>query len=144
MPATQPSLDLRPLCHEHHVEMRLNQSLLNGENGATQTIAYRCTEPDCAVHYDTSRGYFLLSQNEDSEDKDARDALPEVRCPKDGVPMYLAEISPVKLSFRRWTCPQCGSGRTNEQGVMGLPAEEIGNLDRENAAEPDRTDTAQT
>jgi hypothetical protein len=31
MPATQPSKELRALCHEHHVEMRLNQRLPNSE-----------------------------------------------------------------------------------------------------------------
>ena len=132
MPATQPSMDLRPLCHEHHLEMRLNRSLSNGDGGATQAMAYRCTEPDCVVHYNTSRGYFLSGQN---EDKDAKDALPEVRCLKDGVPMYLAKTSRAKTSFRLWTCPQCGAGRTNEDGVIGLSAEEIGDLDRGNAAD---------
>jgi hypothetical protein len=141
MPATQPSMDLRPLCYEHHLEMKLNRNLLNSENGETQTTAYRCTDPDCLVHYDTSRGYFLLSQN---GDRDKTEALPDVRCFKDGAPMYLAEISPAIRSFRLWTCPQCGAGRTNEESLSGLPAQRIGDLDRGNAADSKPIDTAQT
>jgi len=141
MPATQPSIDLRPLCHEHHLEMKLNRSLLNSENGGTQTTAYKCTKPDCVVHYNASSGYFLSSQK---EDRDQTEALPKLRCLKDGVPMYLAEISQVRRSFRLWTCPKCGAGRTNEEGLMGLPAEKTGDLDPENARESKSTDTAQT
>jgi len=63
MPATQPSKELRAFCHEHHVKMRLNQSLLNSEGDPTQTLVYACTEPDCLVHYNIYRGYFILSQN---------------------------------------------------------------------------------
>src|SRR5437870_10183660 len=62
MPATQPSKDLRPLCHEHLLEMRLNRSFLNNGDDATQATTYGCTEPDCLVRYNTHRGYFMLSQ----------------------------------------------------------------------------------
>ena len=143
MPATQPSMDLRPLCYEHHLEMKLNRSLLNGENGGTQPMMHRCTEPDCLVHYDPSLGYLLPSQSED-KDRNEREALPKVRCFKDAAPMYLSEISSANKSFRLWTCPQCGAGRTNEQGLSGLPSQQIGDLDRENAANSKPTDTAQT
>jgi len=43
MPAAQPGKELRALCHEHHVEMRLNQSLVNSHGDATQMLAYACT-----------------------------------------------------------------------------------------------------
>jgi hypothetical protein len=51
MPATQPSTDphaLDVLCHQHHLEMRLNQGV-RSEGDGTQAIAYGCTEPDCRV-----------------------------------------------------------------------------------------------
>jgi len=70
MPATQPGKELRALCHEHHVEMRLNQSLVNSTGKLQQTLAYACTEPDCLVHYNIFRGYFMLAQNENMNQMD--------------------------------------------------------------------------
>src|SRR6266550_760103 len=70
MPATQPSKDLRPLCHEHLLEMRLNRSFLNNGDDATQATTYGCTEPDCLVRYNTHRGYFMLSQNGNGDEED--------------------------------------------------------------------------
>jgi hypothetical protein len=115
MPATQPSKELRAFCYEHHVKMRLNESLLNSEGDPTQTLAYACTEPDCLVHYNISRGYFMLSQNGNTNELDM---VPRVRCPHDGTPMYLAEIDLEKRGFRLWICPQCDGRRTNEEGLM--------------------------
>ena len=118
MPANQAKNDLRPLCHEHRLEMRLNRSLNNGGN-ATQA-AYGCTEPACLVHYNSSRGYFMSQDG----NRDEMASLPKVRCPLDGAPMFLAEISPDKRSFRLWRCPECGARRTNEEGLVGLASEE--------------------
>jgi hypothetical protein len=111
MPATQPSKKLRALCHEHHTEMSLNQSLLYSEGDT-----YVCTEPDCLVHYNTSRGYFMVSQNGNIKE---RDMVPTVRCPHDGAPMYLDEIGVEKRDFRLWRCPQCEASRSNEEGLIG-------------------------
>ncbi len=122
MSATQPSKELRALCHEHHVEMRLNQSLSNSEGNAIQTLAYACTDPHCLVHYNISRGYFTLSQNGKTNELDM---VPRVRCLHDGTPMYLAEIDQEKRDFRLWRCPQCDGRRTNEEGVIGLASQEI-------------------
>jgi hypothetical protein len=122
MPATQPSKELRAFCHEHHVEMRLDQRLSNSEGGGTQTLAYACTKPDCLVHYNISRGYFILSQNGKTNELDM---VPSVRCPHDGTPMYLAEIDPDKRAFRLWICPQCDGRRTNEEGLIGLASHGI-------------------
>jgi len=116
MPATQPSKELRALCHEHHVEMKLSQSLLNGQADATETLAYACTESDCFVHCSMSRGYFVLSQNGNRSDLEM---VPRVRCRRDGMPMYLAEIDRKKRGFRLWRCPQCDARRTNEEGLLG-------------------------
>ena len=112
MPPTRPSEELRAFCHEHHVKMRLNQSLLNSEGDPTQTLVYACTEPDCLVHYNIYRGYFILSQNGNTNELDM---VPSVRCPHDGTPMYLAPIDQEKRGFRLWICPQCDGRRTNEE-----------------------------
>src|SRR6266849_10811753 len=122
MPATQPSKELRALCHEHHVEMRLNSSLLNNKDGTTQTLAYACTAPDCLVHYNIFCVYFMLSRNGNGNQMDM---VPEVRCPHDGAPMYLAEIGQEKRDFRLWRCPQCDRRRTNEECLIGLPSQGI-------------------
>jgi len=88
----------------------------------TRTLAYRCTEPDCLVHYDASRGYFVLSQNANTSELDM---VPEVKCVRDGMPMYLAETNPEKKGFRLWRCPQCNGVRTNDEGLVGLTSQEI-------------------
>jgi len=122
MPATQPSKELRALCHEHHVEMRLNQRILNSKGDGKHALAYACTEPDCLVHYNIYRGYFTLSQNENTNELDM---VPRVRCLHDGMPMYLAQIDLEKRDFRLWKCPQCDGRRTNEEGLIGLPSQGI-------------------
>ena len=122
MPATQPGKELRALCHEHHVEMRLNQSLVNSAGKAKQTLAYACTEPGCLVHYNIFRGYFMLLQD---GNMNQMGRVPRVRCPHDGTPMYLAEINLEKRDFRLWRCPQCDGRRTNEEGLIGLSSQEM-------------------
>ncbi len=131
MPATQPSKELRAFCHEHHVKMRLFQSLSNSEGDLTQKLAYACTQPDCLVHYNIYRGYFMLSQNGNTNELDM---VPNVRCPHDGTPMYLAEVDPDKKGFRLWICPQCDGRRTNEEGLIGLASQEIQDVSGKNAA----------
>ena len=116
MPAAQPSKEVRSLCHEHHVEMRPNQRLSKNADGANQSLAYACTEPGCLVHYNTSRGYFTLSQNGNTN---GLDMVPRVRCPQDGAPMYLAEIGREKMGFRLWRCPKCDGRHTNEESLVG-------------------------
>jgi hypothetical protein len=115
MPAAQPSKEFHALCHEHHVEMRLSQVLSRSEDQGTQTMAYACPEPDCFVHYDSSHGYFMMSQNGNLSELDM---VPRIKCPHDGTPMYLAEINPEKKGFRLWRCPQCDGRRTNEEGLI--------------------------
>lgn len=133
MPATQPSKELRAFCHEHHVEMRHRQSPLNGGT-AEQAAAYACTVPDCFVHYSTSRGYFISSQNGNGNENEL-DMVPEVRCPHDGTPMYLAEIDREKRDFRLWRCPQCNGKRTNEEGLVGLASQEAQDVRGRTAAQ---------
>ncbi len=133
MPATQPSKELRAFCHEHHVKMRLNQSLLNTEGDPTQTLVYACTEPDCLVHYNIYRGYFILSQNGNTNELDM---VPSVRCPHDGTPMYLAQIDQEKRGFRLWICPQCDGRRTNEEGLIGFASQGIQDVSGKSWVEP--------
>ena len=131
MPATQPSKELRALCHEHHVKMRVNRSLVNSDGDATRTLAYACTEPDCLVHYNIYRGYFILSQDGNTNELDM---VPRVRCLHDGTPMYLAEIDREKREFRLWICPQCDGRCTNEEGLIGLASQIQDHLGGKNAA----------
>ena len=131
MPATQPSKELRVFCHERHVEMRLNQRILNRKGDAKHSLAYACTEPDCLVHYNAYRGYFILSQSGITNEPDT---VPRVRCPHDGTPMYLAEIDLQKRGFRLWRCPQCDGRRTNEEDLIGLAPRGIQDDSGKNAA----------
>jgi hypothetical protein len=131
MPAAQVSKELRALCHEHHVEMRLNQSLLNCGDDAKHPLAYACTEPDCLVHYSIYRGYFMLSQDGSTNEPSM---VPRVRCRHDGTSMYLAEVDVKKISFRLWKCPQCDGRRTNEEALIGLASKKIRAAGGKNAA----------
>jgi hypothetical protein len=116
MPVAQPSKEYQALCHVHHVKMSLHQILLNNDGEGGQILAYVCTEPDCPVRYNILCGYFLVSQGGDT---DELQMVPRVRCPQDGVCMYLGGINPEKRSFRLWECPLCGGKRTNEEGLVG-------------------------
>lgn len=131
MPATQPTKELRPFCHEHHVEMRLSQGLSDNGGDLTQTLAYACTEPDCLVRYNAYRGYFIRSQSGSTDDLDM---VPSVRCLHDGAPMYLAEIDPERRDFRLWICPQCDARHTNEEGLIGPGSQGSQNFSGNNAA----------
>jgi hypothetical protein len=111
-PALERRRRIDPLCHEHHIEMRLMQVLLKTENEPMPTVAYVCPAPGCRVHYDTSRGYFVITQNENGI---KRDMMPRVVCSQDGVRMYLAEVRPTPRSFRLWTCPQCSVSHRNQE-----------------------------
>ena len=113
--ALQRNRALQPLCHEHHLAMRLIQVRLQTGSEPEQTLVYACPEPDCLVHYNSSRGYFALVHNGNGMD---RDMMPEVRCSQDGLPMYLAEVVPAQRSFRLWRCPQCNSSHRNEDELQ--------------------------
>ena len=105
---------LQPLCHEHHLEMRLTQVPLQTGSEPSQTLVYACPEPDCLVHYNSTGGYFALLHNGNGID---RDMMPELVCSQDGLPMYLAESDLRKRAFRLWRCPQCNSSRSEERRV---------------------------
>ena len=118
MTAPQPGKQFHPLCHEHHMEMTLTNIVLQGEGRPMQASAYACPQPDCRVYYTPSNGYFIATKQGQRE----LDMTPRVRCPRDGKPMYLAEVTPAKRNFRLWRCPQCDSTRTNEEGLANDPS----------------------
>ena len=122
MPAAKSVNELRPLCYEHHREMRLHPGFSNPGGDGTQTVVYSCTQPDCFIRYDLYRGYFLLSQN---GNRNEMDILPSLRCVRDGTPLYLAEIDQEKRALRLWLCPQCGAQRSNEDDLVGATAEGV-------------------
>jgi len=121
MPALQRNRTLQPLCHEHHLEMRLAQVPLNTGSEPTQTLVYACPEPDCPVHYNSSRGYFAVVHNGNGID---RDMMPKVWCSQDGLPMFLADVLPAQRSFRLWRCPQCNWSRRNGDELGKPPLRE--------------------
>jgi hypothetical protein len=109
MPIAEPSTKIHALCHEHHIQMELNQIFVTTDGARTQVPAYGCSEPDCFVHYSSSHGYFIPSQNGSGIETDS--LMPRVRCEKDGMPMYLVEVLPERKSFRLWKCPKCDMNR---------------------------------
>ena len=117
--ALQRNEALQPLCYEHHLEMRLTQVPLQSGSEPEQTLVYACPEPDCLVHYNSSRGYFAVVHNGNGVDPDM---TPEVWCSQDGLPMYLAEVLPAQRSFRLWRCPQCHSSRSNNDELQQAPS----------------------
>jgi hypothetical protein len=129
MPAAKSVNEVRPLCYEHHREMRLHPGFLNTGGDGTETMVYGCTVPDCLIRYDASRGYLRLSPNLNG---DEMEIVPRVRCVLDRAPMYLAEIHPEKREFRLWTCPLCGAKHTNEDGLVGMSSRESQDHDRKN------------
>jgi hypothetical protein len=44
--ALQRNRALQPLCHEHHLEMRLTQVPLQTGSEPAQSLVYACPEPD--------------------------------------------------------------------------------------------------
>ena len=102
---TSTRKDLHVLCYEHHAEM-----LLEYRSKPAETFVYACREPGCFIHYQSPQGYFIEPQNGDGSEPEIK---PAVHCPKDGGPMYLAEVRPERKSFRLWKCPECDAIRTN-------------------------------
>jgi len=100
------SKQLHAICFEHHIRMGMTRVVTETE--------YACPEPHCGVRYSTSNGYFIAPDHGQLESY----LTPRVTCPRDGQPMYLAEINQEKRAFRLWRCPQCDSSRTNEEGLV--------------------------
>jgi hypothetical protein len=105
MPATKHAPIIRPLCYEHHVQMRPCESLSHDE-----PLVYACRKPACFLHYSCSRGYFVNSKDVDITE---RDGIACVHCPRDWSPMYLLEVHPERRSYRLWRCPKCNTSRVS-------------------------------
>ena len=98
------NLDLQALCHEHHV--KLEPTLLGLGDQDAPAVVLACRKPTCPVHYNSSQGYFVRSENGHAT---LTDFVAHVMCMNDGMPMYLAEVLPEKGSFRLWKCPVCNT-----------------------------------
>lgn len=113
LPTTHLGKELHALCHEHHVEMRLIEMVIQTQGRLTQAFVYACPQPNCGVHYSPANGYFIASRGGEVE----LDMTPYVACADDGQQMYLAEINPEKRDARLWRCPRCNASRSNEEGL---------------------------
>jgi hypothetical protein len=105
-------------CYQHHTEMLLKPLSKPGE-----VLLYACHEPGCLVRYDSSKGYFLETEDASTV---ALEIRPDVRCVNDGRPMYLAEVKPQRTSFRLWKCPECNYSRTNDEEISGGLGKKMG------------------
>ena len=107
MLAVQMKKGTEPFCYEHLTEMMpYGDDLPKVKTGT----AYVCSVWDCLVSYNTLDGYFIAVKEGDRVEQST---TPSIRCPSDGMPMYLAEIRPEQKRYRLWRCPQCGMSVTN-------------------------------
>lgn len=104
---------IRPLCHEHHVEMGFKQTPPEDQKQPRQFLTYACPELGCPIHYNALKGYFIIAPDASQTE---RDITPRVRCLRDNAPMYLTAIP--RRDLRHWRCPQCDAQRTNEEGLV--------------------------
>ena len=82
----------------------------------TYSLVYACPRSGCFICYASSTGYFTIDEGEQSK----RAEVPQVSCPQDCQPMYLAEVHPQKTSLRLWKCgnAKCQGYRTIEEFVF--------------------------
>ena len=106
--------EFQPFCYKHQVEMKPKKTLPATAKGPTQGITFACPKPDCFLHYNRSRGYFLLTQNTSGNWDELEPGL-LVRCEKDRSPMFLSEFFPDRWSLRLWKCPLCKTVRANAE-----------------------------
>ena len=112
MHPNQPSSGLRPLCYEHHTEMRIVPMVSGNGRTPYQELEYACQVSDCFVRYNGEHGYFIVPLNGSGLEEEI---LPRVRCPHDEAPMYLGEVRPEERSFRLWRCPLCKAASATGQ-----------------------------
>jgi hypothetical protein len=116
MALQKPREYLRPLCCQHHVLMKPVQLERSNNPFTTYSLAYACPRSGCFICYASSTGYFTIEES----DQNKRAEVPQVSCPQDGQPMYLAEVHPQKTSLRLWKCgnTKCQGSRTIEEFVF--------------------------
>ena len=121
MTSTQTRYEFQAFCYKHHIEMKPNQTLPATGNGRPQGITFACPKPDCMIRYNSSKGYFALTQ--DARGNWGKPELgPLVTCERDGAPMYLSEFFPDRWSLRLWKCPLCKTVRANGEISSGVRA----------------------
>jgi hypothetical protein len=96
----------RVLCYEHHVEL---SQVLPKQPESRQFLTYACPEPGCAVHYNSSEGYFMAAPE---GSRIERAMTPRVMCMQDKALMYLTAVPQIDVRHRK--CPQCDTIRTND------------------------------
>ena len=96
--------DLRPLCFEHHMEMKPVQLEKSTNGFTTHSLAYACPFSACTICYAGKTGYFAA----ESDDKSKRTGVLRLSCPQDGLPMYLASIHSENSALRLWRCAKTG------------------------------------
>jgi hypothetical protein len=108
--------DLRPLCYKHHVEMKPIQLEKSTNPFTTYSLAFACPLSGCFICYACRTGYFGVEDG----DQGKRAEAPQVSCPQDGQPMYLAEVHPQNRSLRLWRCGKanCQGHRTIEEFIF--------------------------
>lgn len=114
MTAPQRRYEFQPFCYKHQVEMTPNRTLRTSKKGPIEQITFACPRADCLVRYNTSQGYFLLTQNASGNWGEPERGL-LVRCERDRAPMYLSEFIPDRWSLRLWKCPLCHMVRANAE-----------------------------
>jgi hypothetical protein len=98
MPVATRGEELRPLCIEHHAEIKLGIDV-----NPQRSPLFVCHVPGCMIRCNSSDGYLFTPRASPSEPQ----TLPRVSCRTDGVPMYLAEVKRQNPSYRSWRCPRC-------------------------------------
>lgn len=114
MAVPRAKYDVHPFCYKHRVEMKPNRTLSMIEQRPTQGITFVCPKSDCFIHYNSAKGYFLLTENANGSCVEPEPAL-LVRCERDRAPMYLSEFFPDRWSLRLWKCPLCKTVRANAE-----------------------------
>ena len=122
MTTTRTRNGFQPLCYKHQVEMTPNQTLRTTERVPPQRITFACPRPDCLVHYNSTKGYFMLALNA-SGNWGEPEPGPLVACERDRAPMYLSEFIADRWALRLWKCPLCKTVCANaEFSAAGKPS----------------------
>jgi hypothetical protein len=116
MAAERIRSDLRPLCFEHHIEMKSVQLEKSANGFTTYSLAYACPFSGCTICYTGKTGYFAAESDQPSK----RAGVLRLSCPHDGLPMYLASMHPDNSAWRLWLCAKtgCQGRRTIEEHVF--------------------------
>ncbi len=111
--------DLQPVCPVHDVPMVPCQLWLKFDVDVSPKPCYACATPGCGYHYDVVQGYFTARAGESIE----RDMNYWQKCPREGLPMYIAEFES-QGNKRTWRCGQvdCDGSRVNERPLKASAA----------------------